>query len=329
MRRILLIVASVLVSAIILALAVRDVPLADVGRNLANIDPVWAVICLLLVFLGLWARGVRWRGLLDNRMSFMRTFHASNIMFMLNYLPLRLGEVARTALAAREGVPFMTAATSVVVERLVDTVFIVVVLSFSLSGLPQAPAGAAQAATLFGLASLTAFIILIALARYPAFAERLLGWMDVRIPFLKRLPLRRLLHDVLAGLTPLTHWRSAAHLIGWTLIAWAFSFSGYYAAQRALGLANIDFLLNSFLSVALIAFSIAIPLSLASIGPFQAAARLGGTAVGLSPEAALALGVLYHVIAFIGYSALGVWGLIAMGVSLADVTRQAKRPADA
>jgi uncharacterized protein (TIRG00374 family) len=321
MKRTLLIIASILVSLVVLWVAVQDVPLTEVGQNLSQIDLVWSLICLLLVFLGLWARGVRWRGLLDNRIPLKKTFHISNIMFMLNYLPLRLGEVARTALAAREGVPFMTAATSVVVERLVDTVFVVIMLSFSLARLPQAPPEAARAAALFGVAALAAFVILIGLARYPQIAEQILDWLDQRLPFMKRLPVRRLLSDVLTGLKPLTHLRSALHLIGWTLIAWAFSFSGYYAAQRALGLANIDFLLNAFLSVSLIAFSIAIPLSLASIGPFQAAARLGGTAVGLTPEAAFALGVLYHVITFLGYSALGVLGLVTMGVSLSDVTK--------
>jgi uncharacterized membrane protein YbhN (UPF0104 family) len=322
MRRAVFIVISVLVSGIVLALAVRDVPLAEVGRNLSNIDVGWAAVTMLMIFLGLWARAVRWRGLLDWRMSLIRTFHASNIMFMLNFLPLRLGEVARTALAARYGVPFVTAATSVLVERLIDTFFVVLVLSFALARLPESPPGAVQAATIFGIGAFIGFVVLVMLARFPTFVERILDLLESRLRFLSRLPLRTALHDALVGLQPLTHWRSAAHLIVWTLIAWAFSFSGYYCAQRALGVHNIDMVLNSFLSVALIAFSIAIPVTLMSIGPFQAAARLGGTALGLNPEAALALGVLYHVMTFIGYGFLGVLGFIALGVSFGDVTQR-------
>ncbi|MCC6614326.1 MAG: flippase-like domain-containing protein [Anaerolineae bacterium] len=324
MRRLLFIAVSVLVSAGILALAVRNVPLADIGERIANVDFLWIAVCLLMVVLGLWARAVRWQGLLGWRLSFWRTFHASNIMFMLNFLPLRLGEVARTALAARYGVPFMTAATSVLVERLIDTVFVIIVLSFALARAPQAPEIASQAATLFGIGAFVGFTVLIVFARYPSGARRLLDWGEKRIPVLSRLPLRRFLNDILAGLEPLTHWKRALHVIGWTLIAWIFSFSGYYSAQRALQIQDVDLILNALLSVSLIAFSIAIPVTIASIGPFQAAALAGGTALGLTETDALSLGVLYHVLTFIGYSAMGVLGLVALGVSLGEVTRTAE-----
>jgi uncharacterized protein (TIRG00374 family) len=322
MRRTLFILASILVSGIILVLAVRDVPLQAVGEQLANIDWLWLIICAVIIVLGLWARGVRWQGLLGWKLTFAQAFHSSNIMFTLNFLPLRLGEVARAVLAARYGVPIATAATGVLIERLIDTVLVVVVLSFALSRLPEAPPLATQTATLFGVAALLAFAVLLALSRYPKTAESLVDFFERLLPFLKRLPLRRILHDILAGLEPLTHWRGAAHVIGWTLIAWTFSFAGYYSVQRALGIAEIDLLLNAFLSVALIAFSIAIPVTVASIGPFQGAARVGAEALGLSATVGLSIGILYHVVTFIVYSSLGVIGMIALGVSLGDVTRR-------
>ncbi len=322
MRRVAFLIASVIVSAVVLMLAVRDVPLEGVAQRLGSVDWGWTAVVMLMIVLGLWARGVRWQGLLGWRMGFWHTFHASNIMFMLNFLPLRLGEVARTALAARYGVPFMTAATSVLVERLIDTVFVVVVLSFSLARLPETPESAAQAAAVFGAAAVFAFIVLIAFARFPAAAERVIDFVERLLPLLRRLPLRKLLHDVIAGLAPLTHWRGGLHAVGWTLIAWTFSFGGYYAVQRAVGIEQIDLLLNAFVSVSLIAFSIAIPVTLASIGPFQGAARIGGAALGLAAADALSLGVFYHVLTFIGYSALGVVGLIALGVSLGEFTRR-------
>jgi uncharacterized protein (TIRG00374 family) len=326
MRRIIFVMISAIVSAVVLVLAVRDVPLEGVAERLGSLDWGWTAVVMLMIVLGLWARGVRWQGLLGWRLGFIKTFHASNIMFMLNFLPLRLGEVARTALAARYGVPFMTAATSVLVERLIDTVFVVVVLSFSLARLPETPQTAAQAATLFGIAAVFGFVVLIGFARYPKAAERVIDLLERLLPLMRRLPLRKLLHDVIAGLEPLTHWRGGLHAVGWTLIAWTFSFGGYYAAQRALGIDQIDRLLNAFVSVSLIAFSIAIPVTLASIGPFQGAARVGGVALGLTAADALSLGVLYHVLTFIGYSAMGVIGLIALGVSLSEVTRRQAKP---
>jgi uncharacterized protein (TIRG00374 family) len=330
MRRILFIAASIIVSIVVLVLAVRDVPLDGVREQLGNLDLFWLVMCGLMIIGGLWARGVRWQALLGWKITFPQAFHSSNIMFMLNFLPFRLGEVARAILASRYGVPFVSAATGVLVERLIDTVLVIIVLSFALAQIPDAPPLATQTATLFGIGAVLGFATLLLLARFPQAAERLLDLIERILPFFKRLPLRRLLHDILVGLEPLTHLRGATQILGWTLIAWTFSFSGYYSVQRALNIADINLVLNSFLSVALIAFSIAIPITVASIGPFQAAARVGGEALGLAGGIAVSIGILYHVLTFVLYSAMGIIGFIALGVSLGDVTRQAeKKPADA
>jgi hypothetical protein len=283
-------------------------------------------ILALIIVGGLAARGMRWRALLGDKISFGQAFHSSNIMFMLNFLPLRLGEVARAAIVTRYNVPFVSAATGVLVERLIDTVLVVVILSFSLARLPQAPDLATASASLFGVGAVVAFVILLILARFPAAAERLLDIVERILPFTKRLPLRRILRDILVGLEPITHVRGAVAILGWTAIAWAFSFGGYYALQRAFDLPPIDLLLNSLFSVCLIALSIAIPTTIAQVGPFQAAARIGGEALGLSAADAFSLGIMYHVMTFIVYSSLGVIGLIVLGVSLGDVTGRTTKP---
>lgn len=320
MRRIFFIIASVIVSVGVLALAVGDVPLDGVGERISSANPLWLAMLAIIIVLGLWARGMRWQALLGWKLTFAQSFHSSNIMFMLNFLPLRLGEVARAALATRYGVPFVSAATGVLVERLIDTVLVVVVLSFSLAQVPEAPQLATTSATLFGAGALVAFIALLVLARFPQAAERLLDGIERILPPVRRLPLRRILRDILLGLKPLTHPRGAAAVLGWTLIAWVFSFSGYYALQRAFDLPPINLWLNSLLSICLIALSIAIPTTIAQVGPFQGAARIGGEANGLNAADALSLGILYHVMTFIVYSALGVIGLLVLGVSLSDVT---------
>ena len=326
MRRTLFILASIVVSAVVLILAVRDVPLGGIGERLSNINWFWLAICALMIVLGLWARGVRWQKLLGNKLTLAQSFHSSNIMFMLNFLPFRLGEVARAVLASRYGVPFMSAATGVLVERLIDVLICIVVLSFTVARLPQASVLATQGAILLGIAAIAAFIVLLALARFPTQVAQFVNLAERLLPFLKRLSLHRILNDILLGLQPLTNIRGALTIIMWTVIAWAFSFSGYYSVQRAIGIENIDLVLNSFLSVALIAFSIAIPLTFASIGPFQAAARFAGETLGVATDAALSTGVLYHVLTFIVYSAMGVIGFIALGVSLGDVTKQSEKP---
>jgi|FLYN01.1.fsa_nt_gi uncharacterized protein (TIRG00374 family) len=320
MRRTVFLIASVLVSALFLWLALRDVPLTEVVESIRQANVLWIVAALLFIAAGLWTRAVRWRGLLGFKIPPVEAFHIVNITFLANLLPLRAGEVARSLLATRSGVPVMTAATSIVVERLLDTLLVVVALSIAFSQLPSIPEAATRAAALFGIASVAAFATLIFFARYPQVAHRLLDGMERLLPFFKRLPLRRLLDNILDGLKPLTQWRSAAHAIGWTLISWTFSLLTFYALELALGINDpAQRLMTAVLGVGLASFSIAIPVSIGSIGPFEAAVRVAGEAVQMSPVLATSLGFLFHGTTILGYAIYGTIGLLAMGVSLSEM----------
>lgn len=324
MRRFLLMVASVLVSALFLWLALRDVPLAEVVDGLQQAEIGWVLLGLLLVFGAQASRAVRWWVLLGGRISNIRSLHIMNIMMMLNQVPLRVGEVARTLLAAQAGVPLMTAATSIVVERLIDIVAVIVLLAFAVSQLPDAAPIVTGTLMLLGAGAVIGFIVLIAFARYPQIAARMLTWLETRVTVLARLNLHRRLDEVLEGLRTLTDPRRAALTLLWTVIGWAFSLMTFAALLRALDLTNVNPWITGAITVPLVALSIAIPVSVASLGPFQGAVRAGGAAVGMSAIGATTLGFLFHGVTVIAYIIYGVIGLIALGVSLGQVVRSPK-----
>ncbi len=311
MRRWVLIVVSLIVSAVFLVLALRDVPFSDVIAGIRQADFTWVLLSLLGVLASMATRAVRWRGLLDNRISLVNAFHILNITMLLNLLPLRAGEVARTLLATRSGIPIITAATSIVVERLLDVVTVVILLAIALSRLPSAPAGVAQVAVLFGAAAIFAFVVMIIFARYPQLAHRVLVALEDRFQPLKRLNGRQRIEEVLDGLRPMTHVGHAAHALGWTLISWAASLFTFYALEHSLNIQGVDLVLGMLLGVPLVSLGAAIPVSIAAIGPYEGAVRLAGEAVNMSSLVATTLGFLYHGVSVIG--------LAAQGVSLSDV----------
>jgi uncharacterized protein (TIRG00374 family) len=322
MRRTLFFLASVVVSGIFLWLALRGVPLDEVMTSIRTADPFWVLMGFLTMSAGLWARAWRWRGLLDFKIPYFHALHILNIGFLLNQLPLRAGEVARVLLVTRSNVPLVTAATSVVVERMLDTLLVVLMLVWAIVRLPDAPAAITAPTAMFGIAVVVAFIILIIFARYPDFGKRTVAFLQRLLPFLKRLPLEKMLDNMLTGLKPLTHWRSGLHAVVWTVISWAISLTTVYSLARALNIADVDMLLLSVLGLTLASFSIAIPVSVAAIGPYEAAVKVAGQAVGLSETVALSLGFLFHGVNIIGYAIWGVIGLLVMGVSLSDVVGQ-------
>lgn len=328
MRRFVVLGASILVSAVFLWLALRGVPLADVAASIGQADPLWTFIAFLTGCIGLWARSLRWSyGLLDRRLPPAKAFHILNIGMLLNQLPLRAGEVARGVLASRQGVPFVTVATSIVVERLIDVVVCVLMLAIGVARVPNAPPIIAQISGLFGIAAVAAFVVLIALARYPQIAHRLLAFFESRLAFTRRFNLSKRVDEVLDGLRPLTQPRRLFITLFWTAAGWGTSVVTFYALERAVGVEGVDLLTGSVLAVAMASFSIAIPISVASIGPFQGAVRVAGDAVGMSVIHSTTLGFLFHGVSIAVYAVLGVIGLISIGVSLREFT-QGKAPSD-
>lgn len=321
MRRTFIIIASVAVSSLFLWLALRGVPLGEIATNLSRANPLWVLVSVATVFIGLFIRAVRWRGLLDNRVTLRQSYMMFGVTFLLNQLPLRAGEVARSLLAARAGVPFMTAATSIVVERLLDTLIVVVILSVALTQIPLGLPAASQTAALFGIAAVAAFIVLVGLSRRPDIAHNILDFVEKRLPLVKRLNVRHLLDHILDGLKPLTHWRGAVHAIGWSLLSWGWSFGTFFALEMALGIGGDYGLTLTALAISLASFSIAIPVSIASIGPWEGAVRLAGDGVGLEPSISIALGFAFHGVSLLAYAVLGVIGLVAQGVSLGEMLR--------
>ncbi|MFN8376146.1 MAG: lysylphosphatidylglycerol synthase transmembrane domain-containing protein [Anaerolineae bacterium] len=319
MRRTLFLIASIVVSAFFLWLALRDIELGAVAQVIAQTNLLGFLLGLALIFLGLLTRAVRWRGLLGSKIPLSHAFHVLNIGMMLNLIPLRVGEVARSVLVMRDGVPFVTGATSIVVERVLDTLLVVVTLAISLTRVPSAPQWVTNSAILFGVLAITAFIILIALARYPKFAHRLIDEIEKRITVVQRLRLGHLFGQVIDGLEPLTHLGRFTHTITWTLISWTLSFTTYYVLELALGIQQGDLVLGALLSMTLASLGIAVPLSVAGIGPFQAAIRAAGEMAGFPGVYSASMGLLTHSAAVLVYAVLGTIGMLIMGVSISSI----------
>ena len=325
-RQQLFIIASLFVSAASLLLILRDVPMSEVLAAMRSADARYLLAAVFVASpLALFSRGLRWWGLLSRRLPLEQAAHMVNIMFLGNQLPLRLGEVARGVLAARAGVPLVTSATSIVVERLIDTLVVVLLIALSLSQLPDAPPEVSESAALAGIAALAGFTLLLGLAAAPRFAERALGRLLTALPLLKRLPLESALAYLLDGLQPLTNLRALLNSLIWTALAWAFSLLHYFLLHQALGI-EPDSLYAFPLGVSLAAMSLALPVSIAGLGPFEASIVLSGSLVGVGALESLSLGFLLHGLTVFSYAMWGGIGMLALGVSPAYAFARRKPP---
>jgi glycosyltransferase 2 family protein len=322
MRRILLVLLSFVGSGVLLWLVLRGLPIQEILNGLAQANPFWIGVALAMVVVAIYTRGIRWRGMLNNQIGVKESFLIMSVAFMLNLLPLRLGEVARSAIVTRHKIPFFTALTSVIVERVLDLFLVIILIAVILPTIPNVDPQVGRSVSLFGIAALAGFVVLLFFAKYEKYAFNILEFVERMLPFFKRLPLKTLIINVLNGVQPLTTWRGFGFAVSWTVICWIFSFASGYAMMMALNVDPSVAMTANVLGICFTALGLALPLSVANLGPFQAAFAFVGQLLNMDEVLAVTLGFLYNGVSVLGYTMLGLIGLSVLGLSLGDLTQK-------
>jgi len=313
----------------------------DIIDNLRHVHLGYLLLGALGVILFLVIRAVRWRFMLSGDGAtvdgatvhgaggpaappYAQVFHIQNIGYMLTQLlPLRLGDVARAILIGN--VPPVTIArglSTMVVERLLDMLFIVVLLPFTLSGIPSLPGWMRSFALFSGFAALAGIVVLIVAANQRARAVRLAGWVLGRLPFLDRAAWVRRADELLLGLKSLTSLRDGAVLLVLSVIVWLPVLAAYFFTLRAVGLTP-TLALTGFV-VCAAAFSVAVPSTPGQAGPYHVAVIAALQLAGQPATASASFAFLYHIMNIIVMVLMGLWGIASTGVTFRNVLDSAR-----
>lgn len=278
----------------------------------------------LIVFMMI--RAIRWRFMLNNQTSWGQVYHIQNIGYMLTQLlPLRLGDVARAVLIGN--VPPITIAqgiSTMVVERVLDLLFFIVLLPLTLSEVDTLPAWMQSYARGLGLASLGLIVVLIAAANLRPFTRRIATTIFNWIPFLNTENWVRRVDELLAGLSSLTRLRDGLILIFLSIVVWIPVIFAYRMALTAVHI-QANWSMTAFV-VCAAAFSVAAPSSPGQVGVFHAAVVFALTQVLQQPEGASAsFAFLYHALNMVVMISVGIIGLFRTGATFNHVVNAARR----
>ncbi len=320
---------GLIVSLAALYFIASQVNLSQLKDAVVSARYIYVLPTIVFLVLGLVTRAFRWQVLLSGGLPFQRTFSIMNVAYLVNgVLPLRIGEVARIYLATRATppVPAMKTASTIIVERLLDLLGVVmmVVLALILAGgtVPDLIRGSA---VFSGVIALVGFSVLVVLARQRVWARRLFG------QGLQRLGQRgetsvgaritTWFEHFLDGLQPLTQSRALVAALAWTIASWGFSavagyilmFTFYTQASWA----------ATLLYIAAAAFAIAVPAVPGNLGPYEGSIYLAISAFGYANPAgtAVAFAVLVHALNLAVHASTGVVGFIQEGISLEQLSR--------
>ncbi len=312
--------AGIAVSLISLILIFVFIKPADIINAFQQADFFYLALGSAAVFLFFIFRAVRWRFLLRNQAPYWPVFHIQNIGYMLNaFLPARLGDFARAVLVG--SIPPVTIATGLsttVVDRLVDMVFVVAALPFTLASVAELPDWMEAGARATGIAAVAGIVVLIIAANQRPFVERIATAALNRIPFMDTAGWTRRVDDLLKGLDALSSPKDGLILILLTLLVWLPIIFAYYIGMTAVGL-NATWVTAVFVFAAA-ALSVALPSSPGQIGVYHAGVIAALTLLGQPEPAAASFAFSYHALNMILIPAiLGVIGLTATGSTFKTV----------
>ena len=309
-RNRLIIIISVILAALFLYLALRNLDWQIFFDTLKNAQYVYLPIVLLWSSTSFLIRALRLRVLLTSEkpLPMSNVFWANMAGYLgNNILPARAGELVRAAYLARKNNISASYALAVgLVERLMDLIALIVLGSFALSSIGVVSPvfqNALKGVSILGLIGLVVIFVL------PHF-EELAGHLIMTLPVLKeahKIKLDHFLQQFLSGLKSLHSFKRIVQFTGLTGLIWLLDAIGTVLLTYIL---RIPLLLQqAFVLLAALGLSSAIPSTPGYVGVYQFVAVTTLAPFGISKADALAYILISQIL---GYLIIGFWGLLSL-----------------
>ena len=321
-------VLGLAVAAVLIWWVLRNEDPAEIWANVRGANFILLAVAVA-VATGVFAvRAIRWRHLLapvQPNSPFRSRFAAVCVGFMANnLLPVRAGEVARAYAYSRlEGVSTATALATLVVERLLDGVAILLLLVVAMAG-PGFPAAELPEEIAAGvrwasgvLAAILGGILLLA-----AFPRRALRVATVAAETLLPPRLARAAataaENVVAGLASLRGWRLMLPAFGWSLAVWLLQSLSFWIGFLAFGI-ELPFA-AALVTNAAVALAVAIPAAPGFVGNFHAGAKVALVRIyGVGAPAAVGFAFGWHLGGFFPVTFMGLWYARQIGLTMREL----------
>lgn len=323
-------VIGIAATVFFLWLALKDVHWREVAAHLREANWWLLGAATLVSTLGMHVRALRWKPLLEPvapGIAFRPRIAGVCIGFAANNVfPARLGEFARTWVLARQAnIPLTGAFASLVVERALDGIILVVFLlgTMALPGFPDIAAGSQVQQGVDWMIRIVSVMLAGALVlvffptRTVRMAERIAGAV---LPAGIRRPLVDALHAFIGGLHVLRSPRLLAVSVLWAVGQWAFLATSFLLAFHAFGITEPGYLGAVFLQ-SLIAMAVAIPAAPGFFGVFEAVSVFGLGLWGVQESRAASFAIGFHIAGWLTVTALGAFYAARLNIRLRDLTR--------
>jgi hypothetical protein len=307
------IIISIAVSVIAGYLAFRNVQLDDVIAGIKQADSISVAMVLFLIFGAQLLRSFRWGLLLDplEPLSQRLLLPITSIGFLFVWiLPARLGEVARPYLLQQNSkVGLSPAMGSVVLERLMDSTFLVLLLTICLPAL-HLP-GLILSAFKGFVFILLAAVLLVLFGSLPKFRERVFQVVFKVVPSSWSEFLTHIADTFYSGMQAVMSFKKLLAILALTSIIWGTGMAAFLVLFHSMDL-QLGLLAATTVLV-LTCLGIALPAAPGFIGNYHYACIVAMGLFGVAKDTALAYAILMHF--------LSILVLLAMGLFFINVSK--------
>jgi len=320
------IAVSVVISLFFLGFAVAGVDWNEALAAMAQAQYLYCIPMLVGAVWQLYIRAQRWRILLRPvGTPHMKTLvAATNIGFMANMvLPLRVGEVIRPVLVARqEKEPLGGILATIVLERVFDIFTILALFGLTTALLPVSETVTRTGYGLLAMATLIA-VAAVFIRWQEQTALSLLRWALKPLPGKVSDPVEKFFGGFVQALHVLESPGEMLRIVAWSFFLWLVLSAVFGSAILAFHL-PVPIVLGSIAVTVITAIAVSAPSAPGFIGTFQLGCWLGLQLFGVEQSDAIALSIVLHVTQFVGVVGAGLYSLARQGMSLRQVEEVAE-----
>ena len=335
-------IRTIIVLALAVALVVlflHNVDLRHVVAVILRARLEWLALSLATMFVNLMIRSLRWQYLLEplGRTSFANAFRATAVGFAASsVLPARAGEVIRPYFLARqsrqarqESMTATGAFATIILERLLDTVTVLVLLAafvfvFGTDLAADKPTGftiVKWAGATAAAVSMAVLLVLFVLAGDPERLGRTMRRLEEVLPSTLAGLIAKIAEKFARGLGAIRRPGRLLISLVWSFPLWLSICLGIWSVTMAFGF-DIPFT-GSFLLLALLVLGVAVPTP-GAIGGFHEAIRVGVTTFyGVPDDAAVGAAIVLHLFSIGPALLLGLLFAAQEGLNVAGMRRLA------
>ncbi len=311
-----------IMAAVLVAYFARGLEWTEVKSSFRELDLGLAAASTLPFMLTYWVRALRWRAFLApiGHPSIRNLFAATVIGFSSIFVLGRVGEVIRPViLSMRERLRPSATLASILIERLFDSVAVVLLFALDLTFFKQTDNHHQQVvmAQRIGFGLLIASGLLVAgLSLFRTHVKGVLGFLETRLAWLPTKIYRvllNLLRHLADGLYVLHDVRGLVSTVGYTTLIWALVTLGFWLLMRAFGLFWSPLAVVFILGFALVGSLVPTPGG--SAGAFHTATMFGLILLNVEQNKAASIAIAMHLVGFGTALIFGTYFLICDGIS--------------